>query len=134
MTGPPQPPLPPPGWFHDPAQYGVLRWWDGTRWTEHATYAQPPLMPPPSSWSTPEHRDRAQEALLPVNRTGLSIAAGYVGLLSILIVPSPVAVALGIMALLDLRKHPGMAGHGRAWFAIIAGSLGTVGLIAILSS
>ncbi|MBA2283108.1 MAG: DUF2510 domain-containing protein [Acidimicrobiia bacterium] len=25
----------PPGWHPDPAGRARLRWWDGTRWTEH---------------------------------------------------------------------------------------------------
>ncbi|MGV9359924.1 DUF2510 domain-containing protein [Amycolatopsis sp. NPDC003731] len=31
---------PPPGWYAHPGAPGVLRWWDGTRWTEH-TQAPP---------------------------------------------------------------------------------------------
>jgi Protein of unknown function (DUF2510) len=27
----------PPGWYPDPAGGWALRWWDGTRWTEHLT-------------------------------------------------------------------------------------------------
>lgn len=25
----------PPGWYHDPMGHAPMRWWDGTRWTEH---------------------------------------------------------------------------------------------------
>jgi hypothetical protein len=41
----PQPP--PPGWYQDPQGPG-LRWWDGTRWSEHrqpAVALPPPPMP-----------------------------------------------------------------------------------------
>jgi len=32
--------LPPPGWYPDPVRAGIgLRWWDGVRWTDHASGA-----------------------------------------------------------------------------------------------
>jgi hypothetical protein len=34
-----QPP-PPPGWYAEPGNDG-LRWWDGTRWTEHRAAGPP---------------------------------------------------------------------------------------------
>ncbi len=38
MTTPPTP----AGWYPDPGQSGGRRYWDGARWTEHLTPAQPP--------------------------------------------------------------------------------------------
>lgn len=31
------PTMPAPGWFNDPCGADVLRWWDGTAWSEHTT-------------------------------------------------------------------------------------------------
>ena len=31
---------PPPGWYPDPADRSLVRWWDGGRWTEHTHPAQ----------------------------------------------------------------------------------------------
>ena len=76
--------------------------------------------------------DPVVRALLPVGRTPLSIAAGYLGLFSVLCVPSPVALAVGIWAVLDLKKKPGMHGMGRAVFGIVMGAIGTASMIAWL--
>ena len=70
--------------------------------------------------------------LLPVGRSGLSIAAGYAGLFALLCFPAPLALALGIWAVVDLRKHPGKRGMGRALFGIVMGVIGTAGLVAVL--
>ena len=35
----------PPGWHQDPDDPSLLRWWDGSRWTEHTSVVD--LPPPP---------------------------------------------------------------------------------------
>jgi hypothetical protein len=70
--------------------------------------------------------------VLPVGRSGLAIAAGYLGLFSILILPAPISLVVGILAVRDLKKNPTLGGAGRAWFGIIAGGLGTLFLLAML--
>lgn len=67
--------------------------------------------------------------LVPSGRSGWAIAAGYLGLLSLLFVPAPLAIAAGVMALRDLRRHPELGGRGRAYFGLVMGCLGTALLI-----
>jgi hypothetical protein len=73
--------------------------------------------------------DPALSMVIPINRSGWAIAAGYLALVSVLCVPAPVALFCGIMALRDLKRHPHLQGAGRAWFGIIMGSLGSVLLL-----
>lgn len=97
-------------------------------------YQQPSYAPPQHGWPTPNTygygfpqaprpRDRGMEALLPVNRSGYAIAAGYLALFSILIIPGPFALGFGILAMRDLRDKPQVGGRGRAIFGIVTGGL-----------
>lgn len=89
------------------------------------------IVPPPV---TDIADDPAMRLLLPVGQSGLAIAAGYVGLFSLLLVPAPFAILLGILALRDIKKNPKKHGKGRAIFAIIMGSLCSFGLISFIIS
>jgi hypothetical protein len=80
-----------------------------------------------------EH-DATMRALLPVGRTALSIVAGYLGLASFFIFPGPISLAVGIWAIVDLKKKPDMHGMGRAVFGVVMGILATLVLILILAS
>ena len=72
--------------------------------------------------------------ILPVGRSGLAIAAGYAGLLSILFFPAPLALLLGILAILDIKRNPEKHGMGRAVFALIMGGIfSVILLVSILS-
>jgi membrane protease YdiL (CAAX protease family) len=77
-------PVAPAGWYADPAQQFALRWWDGTRWTEHvsAQRVYRGWFPPPD--------DRAQAA-----RGGGIALVGFIGgqVLSIALVLA--AIVLG---------------------------------------
>ena len=78
--------------------------------------------------------DPAMRLLLPVGRSGLAIAAGYAGLFSLIILPAPIALLLGSLAIIDIRKHPKKHGMGRAVFGVIMGIIGTLVLgLGILS-
>ena len=74
--------------------------------------------------------------LLPIGRSGWAIAAGYLALFSLLAFPAPFALAAGIIALRDIKKHPEKRGRGRAWFGVIMGAVFSllllVGVVAAL--
>lgn len=82
--------------------------------------------------------DAGMRMLLPVGRSGWAIAAGYLGLFSLIVIPAPVALIVSIIAILDIRKskktpHP-KHGMGRAIFGLIAGAAGTLLIVAVLIS
>lgn len=97
---------------------------------------------PPQYWQqqpygqqTKTAGDRALEWTVPINRSGLAIAAGYVALLSFpILIAAPIGVLLGVLALRDITANPGRLGKGRAWFAIVYGGLGTIALLWLLTS
>lgn len=79
--------------------------------------------------------DAGMRMLLPVGRTGLSLAAGYVGLASLVIWPlGVVALILGILAVRDLQRRPGTHGMGRAIFAIVVGALFTALFVVVFGA
>jgi hypothetical protein len=76
--------------------------------------------------------------LLPVGRSGWAIAAGYLGLFSLVLIPAPISVIVSFLAIRDIRRskltvHP-KHGMGRAIFGLIMGILGTLLLGIILIS
>jgi Domain of unknown function (DUF4190)/GYF domain 2 len=88
-----------------------------------AQYFPPGVNPPP----TPSlGDDAAMRWLLPVGRAPWAIAAGYLGLLSILLVFAPFAVIAGILGLRQINRNPQQHGIGRAIFGIAAGALAIV--------
>ena len=94
----------------------------------------PPPIPPPALAPTPQAQrlgdDAAMRLLLPVGRSAWAIAAGYLGLFSLIVLPAPIALVVSIIALWDIRRsksspHP-KHGMGRAIFGLIMGALGTL--------
>jgi hypothetical protein len=90
----------------------------------------PPVPATPIGYATPGGygpaapglgADPAARWLLPVGRSGWAIAAGYLGLLSIIIFPAPLALIISIVAIRDIKKHPDRHGMGRAVFGLVMG-------------
>ncbi len=91
------------------------------------------MMSLPSAGSAQDIGQNAgMRMMLPVGRSGWAIAAGYLGLFGLIIVPAPLALIISIIAIYDIRRHRNdpspRHGMGRAIFGLIIGILGT-GLI-----
>ncbi|MCC6952099.1 MAG: DUF4339 domain-containing protein [Phycisphaerales bacterium] len=97
----------------------------------------PPVQPGPiAGYAVGNSQDDlAMRMMLPVGRCPWAIAAGYLGLCSVLLVPAPPALACGIVAVIRIRKTPGLHGMGRAIFGIIMGGLGIAfGILALIGA
>jgi hypothetical protein len=66
--------------------------------------------------------------LVPVGRSGWATAAGYLGLVAVLLVPAPMALAAGLAAVRDIRRSR-RHGMGRAVFGIVMGGIFSVVLL-----
>jgi hypothetical protein len=93
----------------------------------------PPLSAPPVSAGIGD--DAGVRMLIPVGRSGWAIAAGYLGLFSLVVVPAPVSLVVSLLAIRDIRRsrHTGKVKHGmgRAIFGLVMGILGTLILLAV---
>ncbi|MBU4557008.1 MAG: DUF4190 domain-containing protein [Actinobacteria bacterium] len=87
-----------------------------------------PVPPSPASLG----QDPIARMLLPVGRSWWAIAAGYLGLVSVTMLPAPLAVIIGIVAIVDIQKHPERHGMGRAIFGIVMGAVFTVLMLVLL--
>lgn len=100
--------------------------------------AVPPIAVPGYAVPLPPRADIGQDAgirmLIPVGRSGWAIAAGYLGLFSVLLIFAPISIVISIIAILDLRKHPEKHGMGRAIFGLVMGFLGTGALLVMFIS
>lgn len=101
-----------------------------------------PLLPPPppnrkgEAYVGDEDESLGEDAvmrmIIPVGRSVWAIVSGYLGFLSVLLVPAPFAVATGIMAVVEMKRNPKKHGMGRAIFGIVMGTLGSVVGIVLL--
>jgi hypothetical protein len=71
----------------------------------------------------PESHDAAMRMVLPVGRSPMAIASGYLGLLSPMGIFAPFALLTGVLALRTLKRQTELHGAGRAWFGIVMGAL-----------
>ena len=88
--------------------------------------------------SNPLDQDPVARLILPVGRSGWAIAAGYLGLLSLALIPAPFAVIVSVVAIRDIwisrnTPHP-KHGMGRAIFGLLAGLLACFLLLLIFGA
>lgn len=120
-------PLPPAGWYPDGSTPNVVRWFDGSRWTEHVTPVAPAAAPavgyaaPPGGYASP-----AGGYGSPVGGYA-SPPGGYV--------PGSFATAAYGPTAPSTDLGPGNGLHwvlpvGRSWQSIVAGYVGLFALFA----
>lgn len=100
--------------------------------------AEPPRpAPPPMPSYAPQPvaapaDDAAMKVLIPLAVDPVCLAAGYLGLLSLLGFFAPFGLACGIWGFARLRTRPGQRGHVRAVIGIVGGLIGMVVLAGVL--
>jgi hypothetical protein len=69
-------PVPPAGWYADPGNPFLYRWWDGAAWTQHTAPANgQPVGPPPLGFAIQAQRDLSGKATT-------SMVLGLVGIVA----------------------------------------------------
>lgn len=70
--------------------------------------------------------DAAIRMLVPIGRSALSLIAGYLGIFSLIPFVGVLAFIVGVLAIIDINKHPEKRGLGRAWFGTIMGGVSSL--------
>lgn len=76
----------------------------------------------------------AMDLVAPLRADPWAVLAGYLGLFSFILIAAPFSLAVAIIALKSLKKHPERTGKGRAWFGLVMGVLGTPLLIWLIAT
>jgi len=141
---------PPPNWYRDPADPASWRYWDGARWTGHVAPVSVVAGGGPAPVGQAAGPSEAIHWLVPVGRSGESIAAGYMGFLCLFLtilalVPYGfivILVAAGLTIWLAVRAikkaESGGHGRGRAIFGLVCAGIAvlasTIGVSATLAA
>jgi hypothetical protein len=76
-----------------------------------------------------EQQDRGAVGAPEVTLSGWAVAAFYLGLVSILVIPAPIALLCGVVALVDIHRNPAKSGVARAVIGVVLGGLMTLVLV-----
>jgi hypothetical protein len=118
------------------SQCSQCGWLEGNPVPQKNSFNIPPVIGQPGQFQPISHEykpDLGMRMLIPIGRSPWAIAAGYMGLISLLMFPAPIAIVFGVLAIRDINKNPKLTGLGRAWFGLIMGILGSIGLLFMLT-
>jgi len=74
----------------------------------------------------PLSENAGMRAILPIGRSGFAIAAGYLGIFSVVPFVGPFAILFGALAIRHIKRNPQRHGMGRAIFGIAMGAVFTI--------
>jgi len=117
-----------PGWYPDNRDPSLLRWWDGTQWTAHATPAVPLTspIPPVVSYGSGEPVSSPNNTMATLSLV-LSIGSFAGILVGWFLCLAPVGIIVGIAALRRVRRFsPGGRRRGQAIAGIILGAVSLI--------
>ncbi len=99
-------------------------------------------VPPPQAnpYTAPTYQSQTRASLssddamlrwiLPIGHSPFAIAAGYLGLFSLVCCPlGPIAFILAILGIIQIQKNPRLSGMGRCVVGIVLGGIGSLGLL-----
>jgi hypothetical protein len=122
------------GWFADPGDASIMRWWDGAQWTQHtAPVAAAPAAAysPNPSYALTGGSVSGSSASVSYAPNTLATASLVVGLVSILLNPIGAAsIAAIVMGIVALRRAPSFAPSAARRGSAIAGIV--IGIAAIV--
>jgi len=126
MTEAPTQPTTPPGWYADPGNPALTRYWNGSAWT--AQTAPTPPAPGPAPYGTrgpvatfPTHYQPVQYSIGQATN-GLAIASLILSLVGLFFIGSILGIIFGFVARSQIRQSNGsQKGDGLALAGIIIG-------------
>jgi hypothetical protein len=92
----------------------------------------PPVLREPIHQGPVDGNQDPMRFVAPIHASGWAVAAGYLGLFSLVLVFAPFSIGAGLLALKDLKANPHKTGKGRAIFGLAMGIIFTILLIVIL--
>ena len=117
-----------PGWYPDNRDPSLLRWWDGTQWTAHATPAVPLTspIPPVGSYGSGEPVSSPNNTMATLSLV-LSIVSFAGILVGWFLWLAPVGIIIGIVAIRRARRFaPRGRRRGQAIAGIVLGAVSIV--------